>query len=177
MLIIIPLSFIGELIFSTVLGLYEYNIGRVPLYIPIGHAVVFGTAVEINQILGLRNFIFKNIRIIYFVYVTAFLFVIVYYRDTLSLLLGILMFITIYKKNKHTLYLVVGIIVLYLELVGTRFRCWTWKEHISLFTTTNPPLGSIFIYIGGDVLLNRIIRKFLNYRNRVKHISKSLPRN
>jgi hypothetical protein len=167
MILIVPLSYFGELLFSSWLGLYEYNLGRVPFYIPIGHGVVFGTAVELNQIKKLRDFVISHKTSIYFLYIISFLTVIIYFRDTLSLLFGIVMLITLVKKNKHTLYLIVGIVVLYLELVGTYFGCWNWKQDLSIFHTTNPPLGSIFIYIGGDILLNRILRKFLNFRSKI----------
>lgn len=169
---IIPLSYLGEIIFSSILGLYDYQLGHVPIYIPIGHAVVFATAVKINQNELLRKFIKDKKIIIYSLYTLSFLFVIIVFQDNLSLLLGILMLVTIYKKQNHTLYLIVGIVVLYLEIIGTQFGCWSWKKEISIFKTTNPPLGSIFIYIGGDILLNRLIRKYLNLRNKVKRNKK-----
>ena len=47
MILIVPLSYIGELISTEVLGLYAYRLGTVPVYIPIGHAVVYASACQI----------------------------------------------------------------------------------------------------------------------------------
>lgn len=35
------ISYIGELIFSTLLGMYYYRTPHIPLYVPLGHAIVY----------------------------------------------------------------------------------------------------------------------------------------
>src|SRR4028119_1856737 len=39
-MLFVPLSAIGEMIFTYVLGLYHYRTGTLPLYVPFGHAVL-----------------------------------------------------------------------------------------------------------------------------------------
>ncbi len=37
------LSYIGELIFCTLLGMYNYRTVVIPLYVPFGHAIVYAS--------------------------------------------------------------------------------------------------------------------------------------
>lgn len=43
MLIMVGLSYIGELIFCKLLGMYEYRTPMIPLYVPFGHAIVYAS--------------------------------------------------------------------------------------------------------------------------------------
>src|SRR5690606_15560928 len=36
-------SYIGELIFCTWLGMYAYRTEHIPLYVPLGHAIVYAS--------------------------------------------------------------------------------------------------------------------------------------
>ena len=37
------LSYIGELIFCTLLEMYHYRTNNIPLYVPFGHAIVYAS--------------------------------------------------------------------------------------------------------------------------------------
>ena len=43
MFVMVLLSYIGELIFCTLLGMYDYRTAVIPLYVPFGHAIVYAS--------------------------------------------------------------------------------------------------------------------------------------
>lgn len=166
LIVIVPLSYLGELIFSTWLGMYEYRTISVPLYVPFGHGVVFASSWILSCNFKIRNFFNCNKKAFILMYILLFCFVILYFRDTLSLLFGILFFLALKRKKYNSFYLLMGFVVLYLELLGTFYGCWKWKSDLGYLQTVNPPLGAIFIYVGGDMLLNKIVRKSLPLRRK-----------
>jgi hypothetical protein len=56
------------------------------------------------------------------------------------------------------MYYFIAICVIIIELIGTYFKCWTWSPKIfGYLSTANPPMGAVFFYAGGDVLLAKIV--------------------
>ena len=49
MLIMMPLSFIGEVLFCEVCGLYSYRTDYIPIYVPFGHAFVYASGYVLSQ--------------------------------------------------------------------------------------------------------------------------------
>lgn len=167
MLMIVPLSYLGELIFSDLLQLYRYDIGQIPYYIPFGHAVVFASSWILSFETGIFDVVQRFKAIFIAGYIILFGIIIFGFGDTLTAAFALLFFSALWRKKFSPFYLLMGILVLYLELVGTYFGCWTWQADPGIFHTLNPPVGAISIYIGGDVLLSRLLRKCLNYRRKL----------
>lgn len=167
MILIVPLSYIGELISTKVLGLYAYRLGTVPLYIPIGHAVVYASACQIFLAEPIRKWVQIRRNKILGVYALLFLLVLLFFEDTLSVIMGAFLFWMLIKKRNHSIYLIIGWVVLYLEIIGTSLGNWAWDQNPFVFHTTNPPLGSVMIYVGGDALLNKTLRIALRIRGRL----------
>jgi hypothetical protein len=47
--------------------------------------------------------------------------------------------------------------------VGTFFGCWRWVPKIfGTISAVNPPMGAVFFYAGGDVLLAKIVAVWEN---------------
>jgi len=65
-------------------------------------------------------------------------------------------FYLLQRKNYAILYLIMSLLALYLEIVGTQLGTWYWHSNWWLFTTINPPVGAIVIYIAGDMLLKKL---------------------
>jgi len=43
-------------------------------------------------------------------------------------------------------------------LVGTYFKCWTWvPKTFGVIPLVNPPMGAVFFYAGGDVILAKMV--------------------
>lgn len=163
MLVMLVLSYIGELIFCKLLGMYEYRTPEIPLYVPFGHAIVYSsgfvyahTAWSISKDSQLRK---------YFIgfFILLFLSVGIVLKDYLSLFFGALFFGLLKRKKWQNLYCFIAFCVIFIELVGTSFKCWTWAPTVLVFIpTSNPPMGAVFIYAGGDVLLAKIVGNWKN---------------
>lgn len=168
MIIMVVLSYIGELIFCKLLGMYNYRTETIPLYVPFGHSIVYASGVIYSQTnWAKKNEIFlKKAFLIFFV--LLFTSVGFFLNDVFSLLFGSLFFLILKRKKWDNMYSFIALCVIFIELVGTYFQCWSWIPKI--FTTipaANPPMGAIFFYAGGDVLLVKIA-SFWKSENNIK---------
>lgn len=158
MFVMVFLSYIGELIFCKLLGMYEYRTNAIPLYVPFGHAIVYAsgyifthTSWAIKNESKLRTF-FSCFFLFLFLAVGIFL------DDTFSLIFGLFFFLLLKRKRWQNLYYFIALCVVFIELVGTFFQCWTWvPKTFGTIPTANPPMGAVFFYAGGDVLLAKIV--------------------
>lgn len=158
MFVMVFLSYLGELIFCKWLGMYNYRTATIPLYVPFGHAIVYGsgyifahTKFALNNEKRLRNFFFVF-------FVLLFLSVAILLKDAFSLIFGTLFFILLRRKQWQNLYYFIAFCVIFIELVGTFFQCWTWvPKTFGIIPAANPPMGAVFFYAGGDVILAKII--------------------
>jgi len=158
MLVMVLLSYIGELIFCKVLGMYAYRTEAIPLYVPFGHAIVYAS----GFILAHTPFAVKadkKLRVIFAVsFAALFLYVGILLNDVFSLVFGAMFFVLLYRKRWQNMYYFIALCVIFIELVGTYFKCWTWVPKIFGFMpAVNPPMGAVFFYGGGDVLLAKIV--------------------
>ena len=158
MVVMLVLSYIGELLFCKLLGMYTYRTSTIPLYVPFGHAIVYAS----GYIFAHTSWAIKYEKKlqIFFACFFSLLFVGVAYflNDTFSLFFGVFFFLLLKRKRWQNLYYFIALCVIFIELVGTFFQCWTWKPKIfSIFSVANPPIGAVFFYAGGDVLLAKIV--------------------
>lgn len=161
MLGMVGLSFIGEIIFSILLEMYVYTNIRIPVYVPFGHAVLYATGYTLAN----TNFVIKNTAVLtkWFNVFFAVLFigVTVFWQDYFSFISGILFFLLLKRKKWDLKYSCIAFCVIYIEIIGTAFGCWTWTLKIfGILPTINPPVGAIFYYAGGDVLLAKLVNKY-----------------
>ena len=159
------LSYLGEIIFCTLLGMYQYRTEMIPLYVPFGHAIVYAS----GYVFARTNWAIKYEKRLRTIFITFFilLFIAVGYflNDVFSLIFGALFFVILKRKKWQNLYCFIALCVLFIELVGTYFKCWTWAtKTFNLIPTANPPMGAIFFYAGGDILLVKII----SYLDKIK---------
>jgi len=170
MIIMVPLSYLGELVCSPTLEMYLYRQHNVPFYIPFGHAVVYGSASVLYRlpIIVRHTRQIKRTLLVFFVIVMAG--VGIAFNDTLTIALGLLFFIALQRKDYHIFYLIMGLIVLIIELIGTTLGCWAWQpESLLYFETINPPVGAIFIYVGGDMILWKLTRRVFGFKKQFNY--------
>ena len=158
MFVMVFLSYIGELLFCKVLGMYNYRTDAIPLYVPFGHAVVYAS----GFILAHTRFAIKAdyaLRIIFTViFVMVFLCAGIVFKDLFSLVFGVMFFVLLYRKRWQNMYYFIAVCVIFIELTGTYFKCWVWVPKIfGYLPAANPPMGAVFFYGGGDVLLAKIV--------------------
>jgi len=158
MFVMVFLSYLGEFIFCTLLEMYDYRTALIPIYVPFGHAIVFAS----GYVFAHTQFAVKNdnfFRKCFAVAFTAlFLSVGFFLKDLFSLTFGIFFFLLLKRKRWQNLYYFIALCVIFIELAGTYFKCWKWApKTFGLIPTSNPPMGAVFFYAGGDILLTKIV--------------------
>ncbi len=159
MILMVFLSYLGEIIFCTILGMYNYRTDVIPLYVPFGHAIVYASGyVFAHTDWAIRKE--KNIRSFFIAfYILLFILVGIFLNDQFTLIFGVFFFVLLRRKKWQNLYFFIALCVIFIELVGTYFQCWKWVPYtFNLIPTVNPPMGAIFFYAGGDVLLVKIVK-------------------
>lgn len=161
------LSYLGEVIFCKILGWYSYRLHNIPWYVPLGHAIVFASGYVLAEISILK----KYDRILNITFRVLFLitFLLLFFigNDLFSLISGLLFFLLIRRKKWQSLYFYIAFCVIFIELVGTYNGAWKWKSELYGFIgTLNPPIGAVFFYAGGDVLLVKLVQLYDRYRTR-----------
>jgi len=158
MFVMVFLSYIGEVIFCTLLGMYHYRTTVIPLYVPFGHAIVYAS----GYVFAHAEWAVKNDKLLrkYFAigFILLFLLVGIFLKDVFSLIFGIFFFLLLKRKKWQNLYYFIALCVIFIELAGTYFQCWKWvPKTFGLIPAANPPMGAVFFYAGGDVLLSKIV--------------------
>ena len=164
-LAMLPLSYLGELISSPWLELYFYRGDKIPFYIPFGHAVVFASC---TMLANLETVVKKSEQIVKFVkpiLISSFVAAGIFLDDHFSLFFGLLLVLILQIKGWNHFYMLMAIIVFLIEIIGTAFECWTWQPQSPyLFQTVNPPVGAIYIYVVGDIVVQATASLFSRSR-------------
>ena len=158
MFIMVFLSYIGELIFCKLLGMYAYRTVDIPLYVPFGHAIVYASGFVIAEMPFFVKHNEKLKKIFLVSFTLLFLLVGIFLNDIFSLIFGALFFVLMKRKNWQNVYYSIALCVIFIELAGTYFKCWTWvPKTFGIISAVNPPMGAVFFYAGGDVILVKIV--------------------
>ena len=156
MIYAVILGFLGEYLFSIVLGMYTYRLENVPLYVPFGHAAVFGRVYVFSKASIVRKY-HKEIE--QFLYGLISLFALGYlyfFNDIFGLVMTLGIFVLLIKRPKDrmfflTMYLVVAV----LEIGGTAYSCWVWPDTafgvFPMLKSHNPPSGISLFYFLLDI--------------------------
>jgi hypothetical protein len=77
-------------------------------------------------------------------------------NDVLGFLMSVLVILILIKRPKDRLfYYTMYVAVAYLEIIGTRYHCWSWPKtfcnSISFLQSSNPPSGISLLYFLLDV--------------------------
>ncbi|MCW2118231.1 hypothetical protein [Flavobacterium sp. 7A] len=169
MLVMVGLSYIGELIFCKLLGMYDYRTEMIPFYVPLGHAIVYasGYVYAYTKWAYAKELHLRKYFLLFFA--LLFLGVGIFLQDYFSLFFGIGFFWLLKRKQWQNLYCFIALCVIFIELVGTYFKCWAWVPNIfGYIPASNPPMGAVFFYAGGDSLLAKIVKAWDNKKNKVK---------
>ena len=164
-LLFVPVSALGEGVFSLLFGLYHYRLGGVPLYVPCGHAILLA----VGLLLADQPWIVRHTAQ---VRAAGILFhggliggALLLYGDTLSALFGLGFALILLRQRGRPFYLIMGGLVLYIELLGTAWGCWTWDaQPWGVLHTTNPPTGAFACYVVADLIVLRLTRRLLRGR-------------
>lgn len=152
------LSFLGELLFCKVFGMYEYRLADIPVYVPFGHSIVYAS----GYILSKTDWATRNEKVMRIVLPGLISLTLIlsglFLNDIFSLILLPLILWLFRRKKWQSVYHYITVCVFFIEIVGTQYQCWTWAPKIfNYIPSANPPLGAVFFYLCGDVILAKIV--------------------
>lgn len=165
-------SLCAEAIGSLLLTLYQYRLKNIPMYIPLGHAIIYATVYHMCK----QPLIWKHHKVIE-KYLGKIAFVIVFMslfisNDRAGFITYLVFLMIFYQRKKPLFYLSMFIMVYYIELFGTIFSTWSWYvvvgNHPSYPSIAYTPSGVAGLYVLIDLISNSIyfytqkIRKYLN---------------
>lgn len=146
------ISGIGEVAASLVLGLYDYQFGNVPLFVPPGHALLYLMGLILAERMSARL-----AATVPLVAAPAIAWLAWSGQDSLSLgLYGLFLMFMIFGTQRK-LYATMFVIALVMEIYGTALGNWTWRVLVpgTAITTLNPPIAAGVFYCALDWLVNR----------------------
>ena len=150
------LGFAGEYLFSRGLSMYTYRLENVPLYVPIGHAALYGRIFMFSKASIVRKY---NKAIEQFFAITIGIFAIIYlafFKDVFGFVMTICVFLLLLKRPKDRMFFYsMYILVAILEIGGTAFGCWEWPSTafgvFPFLPSNNPPSGISLFYFLLDI--------------------------
>lgn len=151
------ISFAGEVTLALGLGMYTYRLGNVPLYVPLGHAMVYAAVYYFTREPWVRRHRQHMISLLYPIMIIYSLLWFFWAGDLLGLLCTIIIILLLRRHPETQLFfLIMFFLVVYLELVGTYYQCWQWPpiwfNTITLIPSANPPSGISVVYFALDGL-------------------------
>ncbi|MCF6214514.1 MAG: hypothetical protein L3J45_10885 [Flavobacteriaceae bacterium] len=146
----------GEILFSIGFEMYTYRLERVPIYVPLGHAIIYIVTVYFTRKSAIKKYraiIEKIFTVFIALYATAFL---VFANDIFGFVMTLLIiWILRNKPRERLLYLSMYIVVAVLEIIGTSYQCWYWPDTafglVPFLKSANPPSGISLFYFGLDL--------------------------
>lgn len=156
MIYAVILGFLGEHLFSRILGMYTYRLENVPLYVPLGHAALYGRIFMFSKNAVVRKH-HKAIEELFAISIAIFATIyLVFFRDIFGFVMTVGVFLLLWKRPKDRLFFyAMYILVAILEIGGTAFGAWKWPAIgfgvFEFFTSNNPPSGISLFYFLLDV--------------------------
>ncbi|MAD42274.1 MAG: hypothetical protein CL623_07775 [Arcobacter sp.] len=161
------MAFLGEALFALVLGMYTYRLENLPLYVPLGHSIIYAAVFYIAKEPILKRNKDLSIKILYILMILYSSSWLVFANDVFGFVC-MLVIVYLFKKKPHTklFFLIMFFMIVYLELIGTHFQNWYWPEiwfdKIPFIPSANPPSGISVFYFGFDVgclLIYKLLNK------------------
>ena len=98
------LGFGGEYLFSRGLNMYTYRLENVPLYVPLGHAALYGRIIMFSKAPVVRKY-HKKIERLFGICIGIFATVyLIFFSDVFGFVMTICMFLLLWKRPKDKLF-------------------------------------------------------------------------
>jgi hypothetical protein len=155
-LLVVAAATCMEVVGSIVWGVYSYRLGNLPLFVPPGHGLVYLTGLRLTQtsLISRHQPAFLGlVGSIAVAWAVAGLTVLP--RTDASGALGMSVFLAFLVLGRaRVLYAAVFLVVALLEISGTAFGVWTWKEVVPglPLPSGNPPSGAASGYVLFDIV-------------------------
>lgn len=145
----------GEVLSSLVLGMYTYRLENVPLYVPLGHSIIYAAVYYLVKEPLIRRHQYQITRVLAVVMIVYSSLWLILARDLLGFIcmLGIL-WIFRRQPSGRLFFQLMFFMIVYLELIGTYYGCWRWPEvwfgRVEWMPSANPPSGISIFYFAFD---------------------------
>lgn len=175
---------VGETLCSLVFGMYEYRLHNIPLYVPLGHPVIYGAIYHFVR----EPFVVRNKRALTFAFAVTSVSYALYWLVAANDVFGavcatVFVWLVVFDGESRLFFLAMFLLVAFLEQVGTSFGAWTWYPlafgRVELLPSGNPPTGISIFYFAFDGLcllayLKRRPQLGLRYRRLKARAARSL---
>ena len=148
----------GEYLFSKVLGMYHYRFDNIPLWLAFAHGLIFAWTLKISKKLCMQTYAKQVQRGLLFIAIAYSIFWLFWTNDIYGFIAAVtFMLILLFTKKSRSFFLIMFVVVGYIELVGTSTGCWYWPETaFSMFNwlpSGNPPSGIAVFYFLFDAIV------------------------
>lgn len=153
-------SLFAEIIGSLILSLYRYHLNNIPMYIPMGHAVIYATMYQLCRMPWIWRYHHPiEVCLGKFAFIAAFLSLFLI-KDVGGFICYIIFLFILHYRKKPLFYLFMFVMVYYIELLGTVFSTWSWYTVLGNHPDFPPigytPSGMAGLYILIDLVSNSI---------------------
>jgi len=156
MIYAVILGFGGEYLFSRGLDMYTYRLENVPLYVPFGHAALYGRIFMFSKAPIVRKYhkaVEELFAVLIILFATIYLF---FFEDVFGFVMTSIVFLLLWKRPKERLFFFsMYILVAILEIGGTAFGAWKWPsigfDAFRFLPSNNPPSGISLFYFLLDI--------------------------
>jgi hypothetical protein len=135
-----------EYTFSAWLGVYRYQHGGVPSYVPPGHGLVYLCALDLgrSQLFRSRRRLALGGALLLCGGYALWGLLLSDRHDVLGAFWFACLVAFCWKGRQPLVYAGAFVVVTYLELLGTRLGCWTWslRDPTGWIAIGNPPSGA-----------------------------------
>jgi hypothetical protein len=148
---------VGESLCSLVFGMYEYRLHNIPLYVPLGHPVIYGAVYHFVR----EPFVVRHKRqlstLMLVVSVGYTLYWLLVAHDVFGAVCSaVFVWLVMVDSESRSFFLAMFLLVAFLEQVGTSFGAWLWYPQafgrVALLPSGNPPTGISIFYFAFDGL-------------------------
>jgi|HubBroStandDraft_6_1064221.scaffolds.fasta_scaffold533502_1 hypothetical protein len=172
-------SVFAEGIGSLLLTLYQYRLKNIPMYIPLGHAIIYATVYHLCKqplIWKYHKAIEKTLGKVAFIIVFMSLIVL---KDVGGFMTYIIFLLILPQRKKPLFYLSMFLMVYYIELCGTVYSTWAWYVVVGNHPAYPPigytPSGMAGLYILIDLASNSIYFYIQQIRRYCRSTAKKIP--
>lgn len=149
------IAFGGEVVFSLLLGMYTYRLGTLPIYVPLGHTIIYMGVYYFSKeavVVAHKDRIVKTLYPLMIIYAAGWL---ILQNDVFGFLCAAVILLLFKRRpNSRLFFLVMFFVIAYLELLGTYFQAWHWPtiwfDKVSFISSANPPSAISVFYFAFD---------------------------
>ena len=165
---------VGEFLFSKIFGMYHYRFDNIPLWLAFGHGLIFAWVYKVSRNKNVLNHQ-KLIQTLLFL--SGMVYSIVWYflaNDAFGLLTAVTFAAILFAiKKSRMFFLIMFIVVCYIEQVGVAAGCWYWPATVlgdmTWIPSGNPPSGVAVFYFLFDAVVFWIYIYVLHPKVRLRY--------